>query len=67
LAVRYATVTEVRDEEAVPLTGLGNVARHWMNRAAGLAMASPSGRVYARDHSLHESSGLSVLPERGAA
>src|SRR6478609_9311833 len=57
---RYAALTEVT-------TGVlfwpDSTARHCKYLAFGLVIAEPSGFVYAVDHALHVSSGVSVLPD----
>ncbi len=61
---RYAAVTDVRTG---PPPFPVSTARHWRYRALGLVMGEPSGEVYAADHELQVSSGVSVLPLRVAS
>src|SRR5713101_7021698 len=58
---RYAAVTDVSTGPS-PLPV--NTARHCRYRAFGLVMDEPSALAYADDHTLHVSSGVSVLPLR---
>src|SRR5580765_4193196 len=61
LRCKYAAVTEVSTGPS-PLPV--RTARHCRYRAFGLVIDEPSALVYAPDHALQVSSGVSVLPVR---